>query len=830
MDPNSQGPENQDSNDGRHSQDSGALARTVQLVAGDFLLTVNPVDGSEIEPYPPGDVPDVPRRHGPEGPDGIQRATGPLTLVEEAAVDMPLLEREEERERLARLLARGRSVRVTGPSGSGRTALLDAVAADCAGLAPDGVVRLSGYHRTPTDLLHELFAAVHQATLHRPGRDLLLDSLRGVGAVVVLDDIEFGGAALDELLHATPECAFLISATPDVAAPSADSHLEEVFLSGLSRTACLELLEHGVRRPLGNDESDWAADLWFESEGLPLRFVQAGALLRHRDARRAEPDAAPLPALSVAALNAEEVAAGLSPLARGALRFGVALGGELPHQSHLPTLLEESGADSAMAELTGAGLATAAGAHYRLAAGVARQLTAAGYGEDATALAQAAARHYAWWVGHPSITPERVAVEADTVLAAVQGAQRGGHPSAAVLLAHTAAPVFAAALRWSAWERALRSGQEAARLAGEVAEEAYFHHELGVLALCTGNLERARAELEASIGLRGVLADRRGAVAGRRALALVADLSGPQAGVGRTAAEPPSPELPDSRSEEPASPPGGLTPPLGDAYEADTLISGESAGIGDYGTGGERRATRRLMITGARRNVVAASAGALLAAVLGTVVTLGNASNGDDDQPDRVKPDRSASEQDGDDGLTADRPSQDATRSPKQPKPSSGAPDASHRAGTSASGSAGSGTPGDSHSSPSRTSGGGSSGGGSATGGTSDGGTTSGGSTSGGGTSGGGSTGGGTSGGGSSDGGPSDSPSEPEESSEPSPPEGSDDPSGSDEPTEEPGGTDGPSAGTSDTASGPAPTDSAAPGGDSADGSSEPASGSPTVA
>ena len=35
-----------------------------------------------------------------------------------------------------------------------------------------------------------------------------------------------------------------------------------------------------------------------------------------------------------------------------------------------------------------------------------------------------------------------------------------------------------------------------------------------------------RAELEASIGLRGALADKRGTVAGRRALALVADVVG----------------------------------------------------------------------------------------------------------------------------------------------------------------------------------------------------------------------------------------------------------------------------------------------------------------
>ncbi|NED14242.1 hypothetical protein, partial [Streptomyces sp. SID9124] len=80
-----------------------------------------------------------------------------------------------------------------------------------------------------------------------------------------------------------------------------------------------------------------------------------------------------------------------------------------------------------------------------------------------------------------------------------------GRTSAAVLLARSAAPVFAAGLHWGAWERALRIGQEAARLAGEVAEEAYFHHELGILALCTGHPARARTELETAISMRGAL-------------------------------------------------------------------------------------------------------------------------------------------------------------------------------------------------------------------------------------------------------------------------------------------------------------------------------------
>ncbi|MEH6375144.1 ATP-binding protein, partial [Streptomyces sp. KLMMK] len=255
------------------------LARVVRLVAGDYALTVNPVDGSEIEPCLPAEVPPPPGRHTPEERAELLRAAAPPPPARQAGPELPLLHRQEERERLSRLLSRGRSVRLTGPSGSGRSALLDAVADDCARLAPDGVVRLTGHHRTVTDVLYDLFAAVHHAPLHRPDRAGLLSLVRGIGAVVVLDDLEFGGAALDELLDATPECAFLFAATPDVAAPSPDSHVEEVFLGGLDRTACLELLELCVDRPLTDEEADWAADLWFESEGLPLRFVQAGALL-----------------------------------------------------------------------------------------------------------------------------------------------------------------------------------------------------------------------------------------------------------------------------------------------------------------------------------------------------------------------------------------------------------------------------------------------------------------------------------------------------------------------------------------------------------------------
>ncbi|MFF2786679.1 ATP-binding protein [Streptomyces sp. NPDC058049] len=513
-------------------------ARVVSLTAGEFALTVNPVDGSEIEPLRPGTEPARPAKRDAAARAARAAAARPPVLPGSAVPARPLPAREEERERLVRLLGRGRSVRLTGPSGSGRSALLDAVADRCAGLAPDGVVRLSGYgHQQPGELLHALYATVYEAEQQRPGRAELLARVREIGAVVLLDDLELGGSALDELMRATPECAYLLAATPDTRAPSDDSHIEEVFLAGLGKADCLELLEAGVGRPLTDEETAWAGDLRFASEGLPLRFVQAAALLRQRDElnhtdeddEEEEPgvfeerprDAVhvPLPTLAEGAAPAELLASRVSESARAALRIACALGGELPHHAHLPALVGDTHADTAVAELLACGLLTPVGTRYRLAPGVARQLEEVGYGDTASEEARTAARHYAWWTGHASVVPARVAAEADAVLAALAGAD----VVAAVLLARTAAPAFAASLHWEAWERVLRSGAEAARKAGEVAEQAYFHHELGVLALCEERLDRARAELETSIGLRGALADKRGTVAGRRALALVVD-------------------------------------------------------------------------------------------------------------------------------------------------------------------------------------------------------------------------------------------------------------------------------------------------------------------
>ncbi|WP_052443191.1 ATP-binding protein [Streptacidiphilus neutrinimicus] len=489
-------------------------ARTGELVVGPLLLTVNGPEGSTLEPLPQ-------ERH-PAAPAAPPAPTGSARYVLSG-----LLEREEQCARLRELLGQGRSVRLTGPHGSGRTAVLDAVAASCASLTPGGVLRLSAHRKPLGDVLQALYEGLGGAPGHRPSRRELPGLLAGIRAIVLVDDVDFGGEALDDLLGAAPDCSYLIAATPETQAPSVGAPIEESRLGGLTRAGSLALLAKLAGRSLDESERAWAVDLWFESEGLPLRFVQAAALLRHREMAidalagglvEPDEDPVPLPTVAESAAPAVRIARGLGEPARKVLELASALGGEIPTPPHLPALVDVGHGEAALEELVEAGLAepTPASTH-RLVEGAAALLA-----EEWPAVGFAdAAQHFTWWTGHGSVTETQIAAESEVLLAVLRTDQEAGRHEQVVLLARACAPSFALALRWGAWERALRYGLESARAVESVPQEAWFHHELGVLTFCAGAYDRSRAELEASVALRGALADARGTANGRHVLELL---------------------------------------------------------------------------------------------------------------------------------------------------------------------------------------------------------------------------------------------------------------------------------------------------------------------
>ncbi|RAJ41449.1 hypothetical protein K353_03210 [Kitasatospora sp. SolWspMP-SS2h] len=540
----------------------GVRPRSGELVSGERLVVVGGPEGSEARHCPDEWMPQPRRIRGlvqarPEL--GPSPAVGPLALGAGPG-DLRLLDRDADIAALLEQLRAGRSVQLLGQAGSGRSALLAAVAEAAGELAPDGVVRLSGYRRTTADLLQDLFAATHQAPDFRPDREQLAELLAGVAAVVVIDDVEPSGEELEELLAAAPECAFLLAALPDTPPSPPGSRLRDHLVAGLSRPACLTLAARLAGRPLDEAERAWAVDLWFESEGLPLRFVRAAALLRQRDVTvdaliAAQEDRrsvfgsvheyelprdpaelerelrrqVPLPSVGESAAPARRLVQGLSESARLVLRLALALGGECPTAPHLPALVDVGLGESALQELVETGLAVSVGGHHRLTEGVLDALLpeveADGNGLPAPfapdGIAHGAAEHLAWWVGHASVSTRQVAAEAEVILAVLLAERDADRPAEVLRLARAAAPALALSLRWGAWERALQLGLEAARMLGAPAEQGWFQHELGVYALCAGSPQRAAAELEAAIALRAAAGEQRGGAAARRMLDLI---------------------------------------------------------------------------------------------------------------------------------------------------------------------------------------------------------------------------------------------------------------------------------------------------------------------
>ncbi|WP_334313612.1 caspase, EACC1-associated type [Streptomyces sp. HD] len=483
-------PASQPTGDRAPDREPSSKSRRTALVAGDLLLTFAPGESTRARARSAGPPAQSIRKRTAQQRAEWEQVFRPPVLPEPPLPRMPPLWRQDEREELVRMLSRGRSVRLLGPRGSGRTALLDCIEEDVADLPPDGVIRLSGNRRTSQDLFHDVFTAAYWSPLQRPCQSELLALAGDIGAIVIIDDLEIGGSDLGSLLDCLPECAVLVCPTPATASTSADDSLEDVVLGGLDEASCMELLNRRLLRWIADEERVWARDLWRECAGLPLSFVQAAAVLGPGDV------SLPWPADPAAVLH--HLFAATSEPGRAALEYGLALGGELPNPVHLPALVGHPHADTAVAELLVKGLVTASDSHYRLAAGVAEQLPLTGHAPAVAVRRARAAEHYAWWAGHPSVVSDRVVAESAAVLAAL-GAPTAGtdgmpkttstsyaseeHIRNVVKLARAASPAFAAGLRWSAWEQALGQGLKAARTLQEGAEVDYFERELSVVAL-----------------------------------------------------------------------------------------------------------------------------------------------------------------------------------------------------------------------------------------------------------------------------------------------------------------------------------------------------------
>ncbi|MFI6279757.1 hypothetical protein [Streptomyces sp. NPDC050988] len=408
-----------------------------------------------------------------EGPPQVRRRPRPADWVRPPRAPV-LLGRDEERARINNRLSEGYAVRVHGPPGSGRTALLSRVAADREPEAPVVFVHAAGLDAE--DVLQQIFQSCYDTKDYKPGSALLRRLMAPVEALVVVDDFEDpdpGGLAA--LRNALPGCDVLVSSTEHGLAETG-AGTRDCRLGGLSASASLALLERELDRSLSEAEAREAARFTAEVHGHPRALVTAAALLEAGGSTAA------------AAFTADEasVASGLA----GRLGQETAqLLGALCAFQPLPVpeaLLGAVGAGTpvpeTLTEIQGLRLVTRESGGYRaggrLATLVAERAGTLRVAADATA-------GLADWIGRRPGWSE-VSAGSGLIRRALAEAARQGDDVAVRDLARAAAPVLARGLCWGAWKEVLALGGAAAARLGATEDVTYFAREENVRCTALG--------------------------------------------------------------------------------------------------------------------------------------------------------------------------------------------------------------------------------------------------------------------------------------------------------------------------------------------------------
>ncbi|WP_405651683.1 hypothetical protein [Streptomyces sp. RK9] len=458
-----------------------------------------------------------------EGPPRVQRRPWPADWVRPPKAPV-LLGRDEELARINDRLAEGYAVRVYGPPGSGRTALLSRVAAD---RGPDGlVIFIQAADSDAEDILQQIFQSCYDTEDYKPGSARLKRLMAPIEALVVVDDFtDPDPDGLAALRDALPGCDVLVSST-EHGPPETGSDTRSCQLGGLSPSASLALLERELGRPLSDAEAREAARFAAEVHGHPRALIASAALLETGGS-------------TDVAFIADEavVASGLA----GRIGQGAAqLLGALCAFQPLPVpaaLLGAVGAGApapgALAELQQVRLVTREGGGYR-ARGRLAVLTA----ERSSTLRDAAAATtaLATWIGQRPGRRE-VAAGSGLLRRALAEAARQGDDTAVRDLAKAAAPVLARSLCWGAWKDVLALGGAAAARLDATEDVEYFARE-----------EDVRRKALGLVGVAASLASAAGGVA---------------AGQGISGTDRPSAEgVQDGGAGQSAGAGGGLSGPL----------------------------------------------------------------------------------------------------------------------------------------------------------------------------------------------------------------------------------------------------------------------------
>jgi len=459
----------------------------------------------------------------------------PVVLRPRPATGM--LDRQEEIATVVAALQGQQSTDLYGEEGGGKTTLLRRLAYEVSGeIFPDGIICLSARRHPAADLLQEFFHAFYEWDIPvKPTETQLRHALGGKRALILLDDVELAREEVDELLDIAPGCIFLLC--------SLERRLwgegRALIVHGLPTDAAVELVQREMGRPLTATERPIVRQLSELVHGNPLHLLQMVALVAEGTcdlpglvarAAAASPDASLQRAVVDSRSKAHRWLLGVLAILRGAWVRG----------EHLAAITQLADASAQLDSLCRQRLVEGHEGRYRLAGNLIQTFMAL---PDVSAWSKSALAYLVSWAEQHRGSPQQLAAQAESFLAAMELAVEGQHWSDVVRLARAIDGAFALAGWWEGWKRVVEFGLQGARALGDRSAQAWALHQLGTRALCLGEVASARQSLTEALHLWESLGDEIGAGITRNNLRLL------------------SPSMaPPSESETPHT---GPTPPRG---------------------------------------------------------------------------------------------------------------------------------------------------------------------------------------------------------------------------------------------------------------------------
>lgn len=427
-----------------------------------------------------------------------------------------LLGRGEEVEAAVDALREARPVELSGPPGAGKTALLRHLAHHAVTASfPGGVAFLSALRQPADDLLQSLFEALFQTDAPlKPTRTELRLLLQGWQGLVVLDDVELPREEVERIHDTAPACTFLWSAP----ARQGWGETRALPLDGLDGPGARALLERELERPLDAAEQAELDALRRATGGYPLALLQAAARVREESVPLRDVVARLSAPAGPAAMGADAVAELPEP-SRELVLLLAALGGALVLPAHAEAVAGVPGAAEELERLERRGLVQRQGERFRVLEPLAGAVLARW---DGTPSRERALAYFTAWAEQKWNAPAEILAESDVLLLLLEGAVDAGAWPEVLRLGRRVEGALALAGRWDAWKRVV----EWLRLASEKADDrrgaGWALHQLGTLALCTGDTAAAQAALTQALRLRESLGDREAARVTRHNLELLA--------------------------------------------------------------------------------------------------------------------------------------------------------------------------------------------------------------------------------------------------------------------------------------------------------------------